>query len=78
MKRFFCLILAVLLLASLAGCIPDTTQTTPSPSEPPETTTQPDATPGATTQPTVPEDTEPSTATPHITGWFGLDGKKYY
>ena len=78
MKRLFCLILAVLLFASLSACTPDTPQTTPSPSSPPENTTQPDATPGATTQPTTPGHTDPTTGAPHITGWFGLDGKKYY
>jgi hypothetical protein len=74
MKRILCLILAVLLLISLVGCTPDTPETTPAPTEPPKTTTVPE-----TTAPTTPpETTVPPTEKPHITGWFGLDGKKYY
>ena len=74
MKRILCLILAVLLLISLVGCTPDTPETTPVPTEPPKTTTVPE-----TTAPTTPpETTVPPTEKPHITGWFGLDGKKYY
>ena len=41
MKQIFCLILAVLLVTSLAACALDMPQTTPAPSTPPATTTQP-------------------------------------
>lgn len=85
MKQILCLTLAALLLISLAGCIADPQKTTHSPSEPPETTTAPGTVPPETTLPsgtTVPpeptEPTEPPTEAPKITGWFGLDGKKYY
>ena len=85
MKQILCLTLAALLLISLAGCIADPQKTTHSPSEPPETTTAPGTVPPETTLPsgtTVPpeptEPTEPPTEAPKITGWFGLEGKKYY
>ena len=88
MKKILCLLLAVLLLASLVGCFANTPATTPSPTEPPVTTTAPGT--GETTQPTdptvttappettVPPTTVPPTQAPLITGWFGMNGKKYY
>ena len=88
MKKILCLLLAVLLLTSLAGCFTQTPETTPAATEPPVTTTAPGS--GETTKPTdptettappettVPPTTVPPTQAPLITGWFGMNGKKYY
>ena len=79
MKRLFCLTLAVLIISSLlSACFPDIPETTPGTSEPPVSTTVPDTTTVPTTAPTDPTQTTPLPTSPHITGWFGLDGKKYY
>ena len=82
MKRILCLTLAVLLLVSLTGCISPAPTTTPAATEPPATTTTPGTTAPEGTEPPVttvpPATTVPPTEAPKITGWFTLDGKKYY